>query len=568
MKLNEDNCGPTLRISKELHAMKYRGEGESFLEAQVRFANALKDSPEHFKALKKILVDQRFMGGGRTQAAIGAPRKVTAFNCFVSGTMEDSFDHIMKTYTEAGKTMRLGGGNGYDFSPLRPKGDLIVKLESRSSGPVSFMSIGDAICGTISAAGHRRGAQMAVLRVDHPDIEEFVTAKHNRDQLTRFNTSIGITDEFMEAVVNREEFALRFNGRIYEYVDAYTLWEKIMRSTWEWAEPGVLFLDVINNMNNLKYCETIAATNPCGEQPLPPYGACLLGSFNMIKYVNSGGFDYEQFRRDIRVVVRAMDNIIDRTIYPLPEQEQEAKNKRRMGLGMTAVANAGEVLGYSYGSKEFIKWFEEVAIILRLYWGSVELAEEKGSFPLFDADKFCDSNFVKTLPDDLQQAIRERGIRNSHLISYAPTGTISLTADNVSGGIEPVFSHYYDRTVQTFDGPIVERVEDYAYRVYGVAGKKATECTPEEHLSVLATASKYCDSAVSKTINCDPNMDWEDFKNIYLTAWQTGCKGVTTFNPGGSRFGILNEVVEENEQEEPANEACYINTETGQKECA
>jgi len=559
--------GPTLPISEEIHAMKYRGKGESFEESQIRFANALKDDQDHFKALKQIVLEQRFMGGGRTQAAVGAPRKVTAFNCFVSGTIEDSFDSIMDKYSEAGKTMRLGGGIGYDFSTLRPKGDLIAKLESRSTGPVAFMDIGDSICGTISAAGHRRGAQMSVLRVDHPDIEEFITAKHNETKLTRFNTSIGVTDKFMEAVRDGGDFPLMFDGRVYEWVDARSLFEKVMRSTWEWAEPGVLFLDTINRMNNLYYCEQIAATNPCGEQPLPPYGACLLGSFNLMKYVDHNRkFDLMAFARDIPVVVRAMDNIIDRTIYPLVAQEEEAKNKRRMGLGMTAVANAGESIGYSYGSPLFNEWFTDVAILFRneLYRASIELAKEKGAFPLFDKEKFLASKFVNTLPQDIQDDLAEYGIRNSHLISYAPTGTISLCADNVSGGIEPVFSHHYDRTIQTFDGPIVEKVEDCAYRLYGVMGKKATECTADEHLSVLGIASQFCDSAVSKTINCDPEMDWDDFKGIYMKAWEMGCKGVTTFNPKGKRFGILNEV---EAPKEPA-EACYINQETGQKECS
>jgi len=566
--MSDKDYGPTLRISQEKHAEKYRLEGESFYEAQTRFANALKDSPEHFMALRNILLPQRFMGGGRTQAAIGAPRTLTAFNCFVSSTVDDSMESIMQTATEAAQTMRLGGGIGYDFSNLRPKGDNIVSLGSRSSGPISFMQIYDAICKTIASAGHRRGAQMGVLRVDHPDIEEFVRAKQNSDKLTAFNISIGITDEFMEAVAANTTFNLVFEGRIYKTVNAKNLWEEIMRSTWEWAEPGVLFIDRINEMNNLWYCEEIAATNPCGEQPLPPNGACLLGSYNLVKYVIPKGkgyaFDFEQFKADIPVVTRAMDNIHDNTTFPLPAQAVESADKRRMGLGLTGVANAGEICGHEYGSKGFLRWLKQVLTVFRdeTYNASVDLAIEKGAFPLFDADKYLEGGFIKTLPEELRERIKKHGIRNSHLLSIAPTGTISLTADNVSSGIEPVFSYEYDRTIQTFDGPIVETVSDYAYRVYGVKGKSAMMCDEMEHLNVLALSSEYVDSAVSKTINVNPNLPWDDFKGIYTKAWEMGCRGVTTFNPSGKRFGIL---VEKAVADEPA--ACYIDPETGIKSC-
>lgn len=586
MSRQDEQFGPTLKVSKEIHSMKYRGEHESFSEASARFAHTLADSQEHFRALYNIILDMRFLGGGRTQASIGSPRDTTAFNCFVSGTIEDSFDDIMAKATEAGKTMRLGGGIGYDFSTLRPRGDLIVSLDSKSSGPVSFMEIYNAICNTISSAGHRRGAQMGVLRIDHPDIEEFIRAKQNEDKLRQFNISVGVTDAFMEAVQNDTTFDLVFEGRVYKTINAKNLWEEIMRSTWEWAEPGILFIDKINQMNNLHYCETIAATNPCAEQPLPPYGACLLGSFNLVKYINKitvhdyddkrkdyteGGttswyFNFDQLKADIPVVVRAMDNIVDNTTYPLKEQETEAKNKRRMGLGYTAVANAGEVLGYPYGSKEFITWFEQVQEVVRdeVYNASVELAKEKGAFPLFEASEYAKGVFIKSLPAAIQRKIRKYGIRNSHLLSVAPTGTISLSADNVSSGIEPVFSHYYDRTIQTFNGPITERVEDYAYRVYGIKGKTTADCTAEEHLAVLASAQKYVDSAVSKTINVNPNMPWEEFKDIYMKAWQGGCKGCTTFNSSGKRFGILNAVKEEETEE---GKACYRDVSTGKKSC-
>jgi len=572
-----ERYGPTLEISEQTHASKYRGEGEAFSEGCARFSHTLADNPEHFRAVYEILLNMRFMGGGRTQAAIGAPRNVTAFNCFVSGTVEDSMDAIMGTAAEAAQTMRLGGGIGYDFSNLRPRGDRIVSLGSKSSGPITFMDIYNSVCKTISSAGHRRGAQMGSLRVDHPDIEEFIRAKQNETELRQFNLSIGVTDEFMQAVEDGTEFDLEFDGQVYETVNAAFLYEEIMRSTWDWAEPGFLLIDTINKWNNLHYCETVETTNPCGEQPLPPYGACLLGSYNLVKYIEVVSetpediiyhFGMEQLRQDIPVVVRAMDNIIDNTTYPLPQQEEEAKAKRRMGLGITGVANAGEILGYPYASPEFLNWFEEVLEVIRdeTYRASVELAKEKGPFPLWDSVEYSKGLFIQTLPDSLQAEIKEHGIRNSHLLSVAPTGTISLCADNVSSGIEPVFAHTTNRTIQTFDGPTNVIVEDYAYREYGIEGKTADQCTADDHLNMLALTQRYVDSAVSKTINVDPDIPWEDFKAIYMKAWKMGCKGCTTFNASGKRFGILNAV--KTEKSDEGAKACYIDLETGNKECS
>lgn len=566
--IQTSNEGPQMAISQEIHAMKYRAPRESFKEAQNRFASALSDSEEHFRVLRDILVPQRFMGAGRTQSAIGSPNKTTAFNCFVSGNVDDSFDSIMDKAKEAGQTMRKGGGIGYDFSDIRPKGDLITTLGSHSSGPISFMQIFDSLCQTISSAGHRRGAQMGVLRVDHPDIEEFIHAKQNQTDLTAFNISIGVTDEFMRCVAKDLMFALKFEGKVYKHIHAPTLWEMMMRGTWDWAEPGILFIDRINEMNNLYYCETIKATNPCGEQPLPPYGACLLGSFNCVKYVTDDlEFDYEQFKKDIPPVVRAMDNIHDSTVFPLEEQAKESAHKRRMGLGLTGVANAIERIGYSYGSQEYLVEHERILIVLRdeVYRASIELAKEKGSFPLFDADLYLKGGFIKTLPADIKRAIRKHGIRNSHLLSIAPTGTISLSADNVSSGIEPVFSWGYDRKIQTVNGAIIESVKDYNYHYYDIKGKRADDCTADEHLNVLALCSKYVDSAVSKTINVSPNMPWEEFKDIYMKAWKAGCKGCTTFNVGGKRYGILNST--DDDKDEDTAKACFIDLATGKKEC-
>ena len=561
---NEVTYGMTVPISEEIDTVKYRQNGEDFYGKVVRIAGALKDSPDHFESFKDALRHMRFLPAGRVQNAMGAARQTTAYNCFVSGSIEDSMDSIMGRATEAAETMRRGGGIGYDFSRLRPRGDRIKSLDSRASGAVSFMQIYDAVCQTIASSGHRRGAQMGVLRIDHPDIEQFITAKNDGTSLSGFNISVGVTDEFMRCLEKGEPFPLKFDGKVHQEVDPVALWDMIMRSTWDWAEPGVLFIDTINNMNNLYYCEEIEATNPCGEQPLPPYGACLLGSFNLTKYVTGGAFDFGLFTGDIHNVVRAMDNVIDRTIYPLPEQETEAKQKRRMGLGITGLANAGEMCGMPYASKKFMKFAGEVLKTLRdySYAASSVLAQEKGSFPAYDSVMYTQGEFFKTLSPWVQDQIKEFGIRNSHLNSIAPTGTISLTADNVSSGIEPPFSLYYDRTIQEFDGHQIQRVEDYAYR-NGVEGRTANEITAEEHLSVLALASKYIDSAVSKTCNVGDNVTYDEFKELYRNAWKAGCKGITTFRAAGKRYGILNEVSKDDQQAE----ACYIDPATGQKSC-
>jgi ribonucleoside-diphosphate reductase alpha chain len=436
---NTEYTGPKTTLAQEIDAMKYRQSDESFDDKIKRIANALCDGEEHRYAMEDILGNMRFLPAGRVQSAIGSRRITTAYNCFVSGEIEDSMASIMERAAEAAETMRRGGGIGYDFSKIRPRGDRIKSLDSQASGPISFMGIFDAVCQTIASSGHRRGAQMGVLRVDHPDIEEFVAAKRNSDKLTGFNISVGITDKFMEALQNDgdDSFELVFDGLPHKTISAKALWDEIMSSTWDWAEPGVLFIDRISEMNNLFYCETIAATNPCGEQPLPAYGACLLGSFNLTQYVvETNGeleFDFTQFKKDIPHVVRAQDNIIDRTIYPLKQQSDEAKNKRRMGLGLTGLANAGELLGMPYASAEFLIWAEKVFACLRdnCYRASARLAAEKGPFPLYRED-YLRGNFIRTLPASVKKEIREYGIRNSHLTSIAPTGTISIIADNVS----------------------------------------------------------------------------------------------------------------------------------------
>ena len=587
MRNSVPHDGPRTALAEELDAMKYRQEGESFDDKINRLARSMSDDVNHQWELEDILGNMRFLPAGRVQASMGANRVVTSFNCFVSGTIEDNMNDIMSKAGEAAETMRRGGGIGYDFSRIRPKGDKIKSLQSQASGPVSFMGIFDSVCQTIASSGHRRGAQMGVLRVDHPDVFDFIRAKRNSDKLTGFNISVAITDKFMEALLNDDDdsFELVFEGQTYKTISARELWDEIMDSTWDWAEPGVLFIDRITEMNNLHYCEDIEATNPCGEQPLPAYGACLLGSFNLTQYLpemheEKREFNFDKFKKDIVHIVRAMDNVIDRTIYPLKAQSDEAKNKRRMGLGVTALANAGEMLGYQYGDEDFMKWSEKVFACLRdhTYKASALLAKEKGAFPLY-REEYLKSNFIRTLPSSVKKLIREHGIRNSHLTSIAPTGTISLVADNISSGIEPVFSYEYDRTIQTFEGPKIEKVEDYAY-ARGIKGRDANTITVQEHLAVLLLAQHYIDSACSKTCNVGDEVDYESFKQVYVDAWKGGAKGCTTFRLSGKRFGILNtsseETVEtkekdtstiENSAEEIKAEACFIDPQTGQKEC-
>ena len=548
---NEDHIqyGPQVPFSDYLHAGKYRLQNESFRDAMNRIASALQDSTAHYHEFRHILLNMRFMAAGRIQTAIGSTKNVTPYNCYVSGTIRDSFVEgdscIMDMAKEAAATMRMGGGIGYDFSTFRPRGAMIKKLQSRSSGPISFMSIFDAIGLCTASSGHRRGAQMGVLRVDHPDIEEFVHAKHNTTSLTGFNISVAVTDAFMQAVATNSPFALSWGGETYKEIDAAALWEQIMRSAWDWAEPGVIFIDAVNRMNNLYYCETIAATNPCGEQPLPPYGACLLGSFNLVKYITGSGanrtFDFDQLTADIPHVVRAMDNVVDRARYPLPQQKLEAVGKRRMGLGFTGLANAGEALGHEYGSPDFVAFTRRVGEVIRdeSYKASIQLAREKGPFPRYDRDLYLAGQFIKTLPEEVREGIRRHGIRNSHLTSIAPTGTISLCADNISSGLEPVFAYSLDRTIIEFDGAKIVPVEDYGLRVFGVKGKTSAETTIRDHIEVLKAASAVVDSAVSKTCNVPADTEWSDFKGVYQEAWAAGCKGCTTYQVGGKRGAVL-----------------------------
>lgn len=561
--------GPTNPDCDLVHAEKYRGENETFREAANRWSGFLQDGHDHYMAFREISIDQRFMPPGRVQAGAGSLKNVTLYNCFVMATIHDSFTDgptaeeiaalpagmhpplsIMDTAKNAAITMRQGGGVGYDISTLRPSGDLIRGVQSTTDGPLAFAPIYDAVCRATSSAGNRRGAQMLVMRVDHPDIEAFIRAKQVADDsipwdmrpLRGFNMSVAITDKFMECLASGKPFPLQFGGKVYREVDPHALWDMIMRGTYDWAEPGVLFIDQINRMNNLYYCETIAATNPCGEQPLPPYGACLLGSFNWVKYLKKDAdgnywFDLDQMEADITHVVRAMDNVIDRSRYPLPQQRLEAQRKRRMGLGHTGVANALEAMGLPYGTPEFLAKQDEIMqfITNHCYQASARLAGEKGSFPLYDEERYMASKFIAGLWDETKDMIRKYGIRNSHLTSIAPTGTISFTADNISSGIEPVLDYEQSRRVIVPSGHRIVTVPDYGAAVLGVKGRTVMDggITAAEHIGVLCTAQMHTDSACSKTVNVPSDTSFDDFKDLYMMAFEGGAKGCTTYRPAG-----------------------------------
>lgn len=546
--------GPQTRFGQDIFSQKYAFRGEDYRSAANRIGSALSDSPDHYHKVRDLVGNLEFLPAGRILGGAGTTKGVCLHNCFVSGTIADSYvdghGSIMDRAKEAAQTMRMGGGIGYDFSTLRPRGSLIKRLDSNATGPVSFMEIFNAVGLATCSSGHRRGAQMGVLRVDHPDIYEFVQAKQNSGALTGFNISVAVSNAFMLAVENDTDFPLCYGGEVYRTIRARELWELIMRAAWDWAEPGILFIDRMNIENNLAYCETIAATNPCSEQPLPPYGACLLGSFNLARYIKEwpgGGyylFDMDRFRSDIPVAVRALDMVNDVAKYPLHEQWEEAMNKRRMGIGVMGLANAIEALGLPYGSPGFLTATDDILTVLKneAYRASALLAREKGAFPAFRRDEYLASPFVQRLDSDVIELIATHGIRNSHLISMAPTGTIAQLCDNVSGGIEPVFMAEYTRDAIFPDGKRTEIVMDYGLRAFGTKPRVADECTVDEHLGVLCMAQAHTDSACSKTTNINGEMAWDDFKDIYMKAWKRGAKGCTVFNKDGKRMGVLREI--------------------------
>jgi ribonucleoside-diphosphate reductase alpha chain len=525
-----------------------------------RIARALavveKDADHWENEFYGALEDFKFLPAGRITAGAGTARKVTLFNCFVMGTIPDSMGGIFDMLKEAALTMQQGGGIGYDFSTIRPKGALVTGVAADASGPLSFMDVWDSMCRTIMSAGSRRGAMMATMRCDHPDIEDFITAKSDAARLRMFNVSVLVTDPFMEAVKANGPWDLVFDGKVYQTVKARDLWSKIMRSTYDYAEPGVIFIDRINKANNLRYCETIAATNPCGEQPLPPYGACLLGSINLARLVKDpfeadADLDIDGLSKLVATAVRMMDNVVDASEFPLPQQAQEAQAKRRIGLGVTGLADALLMTGLRYGSDEAARqtdrWLH--AIARAAYLASVELAKEKGAFPLFDADPFLASDAMMQMDEDVRDQIRTHGIRNALLTSIAPTGTISLYAGNVSSGIEPVFAYAYTRKVLQKDGTRTEEeVVDYAVQMwrdkYGDADLpdyfvNAQTLAPLDHVKMQAAAQKWIDSSISKTINCPEDISFDDFQDVYMQAYETGCKGCTTYRPNDVTGSVL-----------------------------
>ena len=562
-----------MAISQQIWDMKYRLKDQNgmFLEQTVqdtwrRIAKALSKVETEPKKWETIfynaLTDFKFLPAGRITAGSGTKRNVTLFNCFVMGVIPDSMSGIFDMLKEAALTMQQGGGIGYDFSTIRPKGSLVKGIAADASGPVSFMDVWDSMCRTIMSAGSRRGAMMATMRCNHPDIEEFIAAKSDSQKLRMFNLSVLVTDAFMEAVKKGEDWELIYNNKVYSVIKAADLWDQIMRATYDFAEPGVIFIDRINETNNLSYCETITATNPCGEQPLPPYGACLLGSINLAKLVEhpfdkNAYLDVYQLEDLVSTAVRMMDNVIEVSQFPLEAQKLEAKNKRRIGLGVTGLADALLMVGLRYGSDEAVekteKWMKTIA--RSAYNASINLAEEKGAFPLFDPEQFIVSGNMIQMDEDVKKAVNKFGIRNALLTSIAPTGTISLYAGNVSSGIEPVFAYSYTRKVLQNDGSHVEEeVVDYAVQLwrdkFGNAPLpdffvSAQNLTPADHVKMQAAAQKWVDSSISKTINCPEDISFDDFKEVYIQAYDTGCKGCTTYRPNEVTGSVLSAASEE-----------------------
>ncbi len=555
-------------ISQQIWDMKYRLKGpdgaaldKTIEESWLRIATALA-APEKEPALwaerfYEALTEFHFLPAGRVVAGAGAGRNVTLFNCFVMGAVPDDMGGIFTHLREAALTMQQGGGIGYDFSTLRPKGAPVKGVGADASGPLSFMDVWDAMCRTIMSAGSRRGAMMATLRCDHPDIEAFIEAKREPGRLRMFNLSVLATDAFMAAVKEDAPWELKFAGTTFKVLPARELWDKIMRATYAYAEPGVIFIDRINRRNNLWYCETIHSTNPCGEQPLPPYGACLLGSINLASLIvdpfeATAHLDLAALDRLVPLAVRMMDNVVDVSRFPLEQQLAEAKAKRRIGLGVTGLADALILCGVRYGSAQAVALTESwmKAIERAAYLASAALAAEKGVFPLFDREKYLAGENVKGLDDDIRAAIAEHGIRNALLTSIAPTGTISIFADNVSSGLEPVFSFRYTRNVLMPDGSRkTEEVSDYAYRLFHrLKGETAAlpdyfvdaqSLAPGDHLVMQAAVQKYVDSSISKTINLPADIAFDSFKDIYLQAYELGCKGCTTYRPNDVTGAVL-----------------------------
>ena len=560
-------------IAHQIWDMKYRLKDASGapIEAtvaatwqRVAKAAASAEAPGEQKrwarAFEAILADYHFLPAGRILAGAGSGRNVTLFNCFVMGAIDDSMAGIFDNLKEAALTLQQGGGIGHDFSTLRPRGAPVKGVGADASGPLSFMDVWDAMCRTIMSAGSRRGAMMATLACDHPDIEAFIDAKRDPSRLRMFNLSVLVSDAFMAAVAADGDWPLVFAGKTCKTVKARELWARIMHATYDVAEPGVIFIDRINARNNLAYCETIRATNPCGEQPLPPYGACLLGSLNLTRFVADAftpraRLDTAGLAATVTTAVRLLDNIIDISRYPLAAQAHEARAKRRIGLGLTGLGDALAMLGLVYGSDAAVtaagEWMQ--AIEQAAYEASIELAREKGAFPLYDRDRLLATAGIARLPAAITRKIARHGLRNGLLTSIAPTGTISLFAGNISSGIEPIFSFRFERKILDVDGSQrTETVEDYAVRAFG-ARFGADEALPEgfvttrdlapgDHLRMQAAVQAHVDSSISKTINCPADITFEAFRAIYEDAYAMDLKGCTTYRPNAVTGAVLEAV--------------------------
>ena len=550
--------------------------------AAAECRNTAKWEDKFYEALSEF----RFLPGGRIIAGAGTGRNVTLFNCFVMGTIEDSISSIFDNIKEGALTMQWGGGIGYDFSTLRPKGSLARSTNNISSGPVSFMKIWDAMCDTMLSTGARRGAMMGTLRCDHPDIVSFIQAKKESGILTNFNLSVLVSDALMKAVSNNEEWLLVFpekeiSGhvdqapeeelvyrkwpgseeeipcRVFSRIQAVDLWERIMKANYNYAEPGVLFIDRINEMNNLNYKERIYCTNPCGEVPLPPYGSCNLGSVNLSRFINQpfteqATIDIEGIRTTTNLAVRMLDNVISISRFPLDSQKKRIYRSRRIGIGITGLADALIMMNKDYGSKNGRSFAENIMreICYEAYKTSVELAKDRGAFPDFKAEPYLSAPFIQSLPVSIRQGIKKFGIRNSHLLSIAPTGSISLLAGNVSSGLEPVFDYEYSRNVLNSNGSVSHfRVTDFAYRMWveefgnrenlPESFTRARDLSPEQHLQMQASLQQFVDNSISKTINVPENFSFSSFKDIYSDAYNLGLKGCTTFRPVKNRSSVL-----------------------------
>ena len=518
------------------------------------------------------LSDFKMLPAGRIQSGAGTKRNVTLFNCFVMGTIPDSLDGIFDMLKEAALTMQQGGGIGYDFSTIRPKGALVKGVESDASGPLSFMDVWDSMCKTIMSAGSRRGAMMATMRCDHPDVMDFVTAKQDPARLRNFNVSVLCTDEFMAAVRRKDGWDLKFEGVVYDTINAFELWEAILQNTYDFAEPGVIFIDRINKDNNLHFLETIAATNPCGEQPLPPYGACLLGSVNLVKFVqnpfnSSAVIDYDLLIETVKTGVRMLDSVIDTSNFPLEAQREEAMFKRRQGLGVTGLADMLFMLGYRYGSDEAVELTDGVMrrVAIAAYEESILMAQEIGPAPCLETiearEALCQSGFMQGMPKHIHDGVMKHGLRNALLLSIAPTGTISMFAGNVSSGIEPIFAPFYDRKITRDNGvKESERVSVYSVHEYFALGltqedewwqnymATAQDLTPHDHIVMQAACQRWIDSSISKTVNLPEDISFDDFKQVYTHAYEMGLKGCTTYRPNEVTGSVLS-VVKDDEPE-------------------